>query len=114
MSLEDKVLEAVGVVSTDAVHAVLAERARQILMEGWTAEHDDEHSTGEIALAAACYALHRSPVMCDVREYWPLDPKGWKPQNQRRDLVRAAALLIAEIERLDRAGLPATQEGPSK
>lgn len=26
----------------------------------------------------------------------------WKPKNPRRDLVRAAALLIAEIERLDR------------
>lgn len=29
----------------------------------------------------------------------------WKPKNPRRDLVRAAALLIAEIERLDRAAL---------
>jgi hypothetical protein len=87
---------------SDATLAVIAERARQIQQEGWTAEHDDSHKTGEIALAAACYALHRSPVMCDVREYWPWDPSWWKPKNTRRDLVRAAALLIAEIERLDR------------
>ncbi|WP_171346570.1 hypothetical protein [Acinetobacter baumannii] len=26
----------------------------------------------------------------------------WKPKSPRQDLVRAAALLIAEIERLDR------------
>jgi hypothetical protein len=26
----------------------------------------------------------------------------WKPKDRRRDLVRAAALIIAEIERLDR------------
>ena len=35
--------------------------------------------------------------------YWPWEPRWWKPKNPRRDLVRAAALLIAEIERLDRA-----------
>lgn len=88
---------------TSAAMDVLAERKRQVQEEGWDAWHDDKHKTGEIALAAACYALHRSPVMCDVRAYWPWDPSWWKPKNPRRDLVRAAALLIAEIERMDRA-----------
>jgi hypothetical protein len=27
----------------------------------------------------------------------------WKPTNRRRDLVKAGALILAEIERLDRA-----------
>lgn len=33
---------------------------------------------------------------------WPFPPRSWKPKDRRRDLVRAAALLVAEIERLDR------------
>lgn len=36
---------------------------------------------------------------------WPWDASWWKPRGARRDLVRAAALIIAEIERLDRAGV---------
>ncbi len=41
---------------------------------------------------------------------WPWDASWWKPKDRRSDLVRAAALLVAEIERLDRAALavPAT------
>jgi hypothetical protein len=35
----------------------------------------------------------------------------WKPEDRRRDLIRAAALLVAEIERLDRA-TPPTNGGP--
>jgi len=34
---------------------------------------------------------------------WPWAEKWWKPKNERRDLVKAAALILAEIERLDRA-----------
>lgn len=33
---------------------------------------------------------------------WPWPSKWWKPKSQRRDLVRAGALILAEIERLDR------------
>jgi hypothetical protein len=36
-------------------------------------------------------------------QQWPWLSKWWKPKDRRRDLVRAAALVIAEIERLDRA-----------
>jgi hypothetical protein len=93
------------IVSVDSrgAHDVLMERKRQIVAEGWTPAHDDQHSTGEIALAAACYALHRAPVLFTATDYWPWDPSWWKPRSRRRDLVRAAALLIAEIDRLDRA-----------
>lgn len=34
---------------------------------------------------------------------WPWEAKWWKPKTVREDLVRAAALLIAEIDRLDYA-----------
>jgi hypothetical protein len=87
---------------TQALLDVAAERRRQIEVEGWTPEHDDEHNAGELARAAACYAIFNTapaPTM------WPRqwDTSWWKPKDDRSNLVRAAALLLAEIERLDRA-----------
>ena len=42
---------------TRTLDDVAAERKRQIEVEGWTAEHDDRHTPGELAQAGACYAL---------------------------------------------------------
>lgn len=93
-----------------AAHDVLAERQGQIEREGCTPEHDDEHSDGALARAAACYAVgikhlemprENTPYNAIV---WPFDDEWWKPKDVRRNLVRAAALLIAEIERIDRRG----------
>ncbi|MEM5617385.1 hypothetical protein AAIP21_27420 [Pseudomonas aeruginosa] len=96
---------------------VQAERRRQVEAEGWTPEHDDEHSHSQMARAAACYALAGSSAPNDgtaallVSLAWPWDQQWWKPTTPRRDLVKACALALAEIERLDRAA--ATQGGPS-
>ncbi|MGV8475164.1 hypothetical protein, partial [Pseudomonas aeruginosa] len=90
---------------------VQAERRRQINVEGWTPEHDDEHSHGQMARAAACYALAGSSAPNDgtaallVSLAWPWDEQWWKPSTARRDMVKACALALAEIERLDRAGI---------
>jgi hypothetical protein len=81
---------------------VLAERRRQIEAEGWTPEHDDRHDNGEMARAAACYATASTDGYSDVVK-WPWSGEWWKPKDRRRNLVRAAALLLAEIERVDRA-----------
>ncbi|MGC3680140.1 hypothetical protein ACPTHG_08280 [Pseudomonas aeruginosa] len=95
---------------------VQAERRRQVEAEGWTPEHDDEHSHGQMARAAACYALAGSSAPNDgtaallVSLAWPWDQQWWKPTSARRDLVKACALALAEIERLDRAA--ANQGGP--
>lgn len=93
-----------------AIDDVLAERQRQIDEEGWTAEHDDDHGGGELAAAGASYALHAADTLSasftpdpDVPGTWPWDDSWWKPKDPRRDLVRAAALILAEIERMDRA-----------
>jgi hypothetical protein len=82
------------------------ERDRQISVEGWTSDHDDDHSAGELAVAASCYA---NPAPFGVRPAavapplgWPWEASRWKPKDSRSNLVRAAALLVAEIERLDR------------
>ncbi|WP_436422029.1 hypothetical protein [Pseudomonas aeruginosa] len=90
---------------------VQAERRRQIEAEGWTPEHDDAHSHGQMARAAACYALAGSSAPNDgtaallVSLAWPWDEQWWKPSTARRDMVKACALALAEIERLDRAGI---------
>lgn len=89
-----------------AADDVLAERARQMSVEGWTAEHDDTHDAGEMACAAACYAINSAaPLVGSIAtaRYWPWDMRWWKPKDRRADLVRAGALILAEIERLDRA-----------
>lgn len=100
----------------NVIDEIAAERRRQVEAEGWTAEHDDEHADGSLAKVAACYAGH-SAAYCNVRldvgmdayratepSMWPGSwaRKWWKPKDPRRDLIRAAALIVAEIERLDR------------
>lgn len=86
---------------TLAVLDVLAERRRQIEVEGWTPEHDDEHVAGELATAGASYALVAVGYGLLALRAWPWTA-GLKPTTPRRDLVKAGALILAEIERLDR------------
>ena len=103
---------------TQATRDVLAERRRQIEAEGWTPEHDDTHAGGEMAFAAASYVIGVSTLTGAVSKgklsfrwayrIWPRawDLKWWKPSDRRRNLVKAGALILAEIERLDRASHP--------
>lgn len=86
-------------VESRAISDIAAERKRQIEAEGWTPEHDDLYRTREMAFAAASYAVR------DTR-YWPWSLDWWKPTSQRRDLIKAGALIAAEIDRLDRAAAP--------
>jgi len=89
-----------------ALDDVAAERERQKAVEGWTAEHDDEHVHGELAAAGANYALYQTAFGYDLPNHiWPWSSRWWKPSTPRRDLVKAGALIIAEIERLDRKAL---------
>lgn len=90
------------------IDEIAAERRRQIETEGWSAEHDDTHTHEEMAQAAAMYALPAfarnllMPGGTVLGRLWPWDFKWWKPEKRRRNLIKAAALLVAEIERLDR------------
>lgn len=85
---------------TQAAQDVLAERRRQVEVEGWTTGHDDQHVDGDLAVVAACYAISDGD---EPPPMWPWDPSWWRPAGDRRNLVKAAALIIAEIERRDRA-----------
>ncbi|EMZ58573.1 MULTISPECIES: hypothetical protein [Pseudomonas] len=92
---------------------VQAERLRQVEAEGWMPEHDDAHDTGALASAAGCYAMFSLAYPAgDPSRFWPWDKSWWKPSpDGRRNMVKAGALILAEIERLDRAA--ASQGGPS-
>lgn len=90
---------------------VIAERQRQINI-GRTPEYDDQYENGSLALAAACYARQAGMWGTDwsvyyrdavVPDSWPWAREYWKPSSPRRDLEKAAALILAEMERHDRA-----------
>jgi hypothetical protein len=106
--------QAVDAPVAPAARDVLAERRRQIEAEGWTPEHDDAHNAGELAAAASAYALAAADKMhpysqgdgefgTDPPAMWCWARDWWKPGDPRRMLVKAGALILAEIERLDRA-----------
>lgn len=97
---------------TRAARDVLTERKRQVEGEGWDAQHDDnEQGDHSLSSAAACYAIGDYATQRTIDDLWPWERKWWKPKDQRRNLVRAGALILAEIERLDRAALKAAGGG---
>ena len=98
------------------IELIAEERQRQISQEGWTPEHDDGHTGGEMADAAVCYietATLQDVVdipyvsVRDTPEGWPWDYEWWKPsEDPIRNLVKAGALIAAEIDRLQRKEKP--------
>lgn len=91
---------------------IASERKRQIEVEGWTAEHDAHHDGHELALAAVAYtqeAIARCGNWVNFYRHdshnppseWPWAPEWWKPSDDPiRNLVKAGALIAAEIDRL--------------
>lgn len=90
---------------TSALTDIAAERRRQIEAEGWTPERDDKYRPYVLSGAAGCYAMHTLAYPAgDPPPAWPFAASWWKPSaDPRRNLVKAGALIAAEIERLDRA-----------
>ncbi len=95
------------------VELIKEERQRQIEVEGWTPEHDDKHTEGSLSDAAAVYAALPTNIYFHDKQYvdqhrfielWPWD-KDWlkpTPDDRVRELVKAGALIAAEIDRLNR------------
>lgn len=110
----DKQPATVGSADLLGVDLIRAERLRQIEEEGWSPDHDNVHTKGEMAGAAAIYALHgcgfenphileaRRPDVTHKVRIWPWADRFWKPSDRIRDLVKAGALIAAEIDRLQR------------
>ncbi len=94
----------------EALRLICEERLRQGTDEQWSDQHDDTHNAGELAVAAACYAMpkqHRDTWCVEGTNYpraWPWHRSFWKPtpENRIRELTKAGALIVAEIERLMR------------
>ena len=97
-----------------ALKDVHAERERQTLGEGWEPCQDDTYTDAELAVAGGIYSMHAAACLQvnpealrwpqgQAPRHWPFDPSWFKPKGPRRDLVRAGALIVAEIERIDRA-----------
>lgn len=91
------------------VKLIAAERKRQVEQEGWTPEHDAKHIKGELAQAAAYYCAGGPQSWVEAMVY----PARWNLCHAKRqgfdlptlrDLVKAGALIAAEIDRRLAAG----------
>jgi len=85
-----------------ATYDVLHERNRQIMEEGYSIAEDDKYVEGQLAKGAAAYALVSRGDIDPACALWPFDLSTFRPDTARRDLIKAAAMIFAEIERLDR------------
>lgn len=80
---------------------IAAERLRQVTGEGWTPEHDAEHTDGSMVRAAVCYASYGQKASAPY-PLWPWADSWWKPSDDPiKNLVRAGALIAAEIDRIN-------------
>jgi len=83
---------------------IAAERVRQEQSLGYSAEADDSYTEEQLRDAAIAYA-----IVCDDRadnppSCWPWDDNGFKYESPKAaNLVKAGALIAAEIDRLHRA-----------
>lgn len=103
------------------IELISEERKRQIEVKGWSNLNDDQYVSNELIDGASCHLDHakESNWCADHCSDWPnttrrLSPPGkwpwarnwWKPNTSDpiRDLVKAGALIAAEIDRLQRKG----------
>jgi hypothetical protein len=93
------------------INDVSTERLRQIEEEGYGSSNDDSYPGGELAAAGASYGMHAAWNLAPTNVgkdplgiplWWPFDVVHWKPSDPRKNLVKAAALIIAEIDKIDR------------
>lgn len=87
------------------------ERGRQLFIHEYDDDHDNQLTDGELIDAALCYldaAAWQTSFPNDQLPplgafNWPFEPDRWKPHKDRnRNLVKAAALIAAELDRLHR------------
>ncbi len=81
--------------------AELIAHEREHQRQRWGDDHDDEHGNQELARAAVMYAMpvnHRSAL----KTIWPFQQEFKPSQTRVGDLVKAGALIAAEIDRLQR------------
>jgi len=94
----------------DGAALIAHERLRQIERERFTPDYDrGEHGgEGQLVLAGVAYALHYAR-MPEAASYWPFANE-WKPKDDLADLVRAGALIAAEIDLINGTAPSVTDE----
>lgn len=93
------------------IELIAEERERQISQEGWTAEDDATYTEFQLGRAAESYLNATISPDEEGDENgkprpsfdWPWAMEWWKPsEDPIRNLVKAGALIAAEIDRLQR------------
>jgi hypothetical protein len=80
---------------------IVTERHRQTSVEGYSRDHDDQHTDQSLLAAAIAYCEHVRG--CNGLWQWPWSIDSWKPSgNKVETLAKAGALIAAEIDRLQR------------
>lgn len=89
--------------ATQGTLDVAAERMRQIDEHAYTATWDSGYLNFQLLYAADAYmrSACTDSVLNQAPPTFPWSEASWRPTTPRRDLVKAAALIIAEIDRMD-------------
>lgn len=93
---------------TEGVGLIAEERRRVLCKKGYGNVHDDDHTGGELAIAAVCYVAAAVPSTIVLRDEGSgLDPWPWEKELDKRCvyprkeiLVIAGQFIAAEIDRL--------------
>lgn len=104
----------------EGLRAIVAERMEQVQKHGYTIERDQAYTPDVLVLAAVSYLNAAVDQLTSTRidgphltqpdpltwpDSWP--SAAWRPSTTRDNLVKAAALIWAEIDRLDHAPIDA-------
>lgn len=81
------------------INLIVEERKRQKKVEGYSLNHDRNHSVAEFVRATISYGFSALGALEEARKWWPWEIQYFKPKGTVRDLVRSAALSAAGIDR---------------
>lgn len=87
-------------IDKNGAQLITAERVRQLEKEGFDSDNDNRHIMGELVWAAVAYCLDGKSY--SAPDYWPWSRTWWKPKSAKENLIRAGALIAAEIDRINR------------
>ncbi len=89
-----------------AIGLITIERVRQVVAKGYTPAGDTVYRSGELLDAARAYCASAAAWPTEIGQWeagkdrWPWNPVFFEPESPQPDLIRAGALVCAEIERL--------------
>ena len=82
-----------------AIDLVKEEREKQINKYGYTAVHDRQHHNTAVLYGALAYLNSTIYSSTAGIEDWPFEKESFKPEGDIKNLVKAAAMIIAEIDK---------------